>query len=389
MIPEAFLLANRCGFSLPAEYLPDLARMALRDPLLARRLLPVWGVRGMHFLSSVAEYNGLLLGDESVWQEAPTNLRLAWFARMRSVDPSRARAHAEASWNAEGLEFRKSLIDLFFIGVSESDAPFLEDRIQDRSKEIARVALQWSFLLRRGACYEAALSLGDDLLAGTAKHWPEVLDPVVKMVPSWSKGDAGIFLLSQLAPEDIFSGKKRGVVALAEQAARLSKLPEFSRAVIAAAVLHSDLAVLKEAIASGMNAPSAWADAGRFLKPADWNLLAIHLLKKERDLTENLSYAVFLEKAPLLWTPEHARFFFEAYVHYRLDPMSGIHEATDKRVQGMLEKASFSVPPELEGDLSKAWELAANPFMPSSDPINRFFDTLEFRNQLRKLCQRK
>ena len=308
---------------------------------------------------------------------------------MRSIAPDRARDVAANVWDNEGLEFRKSLIDLFYIGLSVTDQSFIDERVRDRSKEVARTALQWSFLLRSGDIYTAAASLGERLLTAESGEISDVPQPVSKLMPGWCNSDTGIFLLSLLAPADVFSGNGNRLSEWVKKAEQRGKLAGFSRAVISAAVLHNDPAVLKAAISSGLRSPAAWAEAGRFLKPADWNLLAIHLLKSERDLTENLSYAVFMEKAPMLWTPEHARFFFEAYVQYRMDPMSGIHDATEKRVQVLLEKAALGIPPDLEGDLNKAWDLVANPFMPQSDPIHRFFDTLAFRNELRKLCQRK
>lgn len=223
---------------------------------------------------------------------------------------------------------------------------------------------------------------------GEEIEWPEELKPLVRATPVVYGAHPELFLLSILDPADTVASNEKTMAKWLLYYEKAGKSRPLHTALITAGIRHRQTGYLKALIGQHIESPAAWKQAGRFLSPADWNELALVLLRYEEDLSENRSYHAMMETSPLFWSADHAQRFFSRYVEWRLDPMSGI-QGTAKVINEILEKAATAVPPEMLGDMEKAWNMVASPFLPQTDPIMGFFDTLEFRNELRKICLRR
>ncbi|MEV6266547.1 DUF5691 domain-containing protein [Kribbella sp. NPDC051936] len=137
--------ADTNGWGVPPEHLPALAdyarnRAEYRPLVIAaagRRarwladLNPEW--RFLH--AAVAESNDLEL-----WTHGNAIQRRAWLRAARSQDPDAARAALVEVWPAESAGTRADFLGLFADNLALPDEEFLESALDDRSREVRRLA---------------------------------------------------------------------------------------------------------------------------------------------------------------------------------------------------------------------------------------------------------
>ncbi|MET9269482.1 DUF5691 domain-containing protein [Kribbella sp. NPDC003557] len=137
--------ADANGWGVPPEHLPALAdyarnRAEYRPLVIAaagRRarwladLNPEW--RFLH--AAVAESNDLEL-----WTHGNAIQRRTWLRAARSQDPAAARAALVEVWPAESAGTRADFLGLFADNLALPDEEFLESALDDRSREVRRVA---------------------------------------------------------------------------------------------------------------------------------------------------------------------------------------------------------------------------------------------------------
>lgn len=162
---------ERAGLRLPAELLPlvleegdEKARRALR-PALGERGRWLAGFRESWSWAAAAPASDDELPDgaEEVWEEGSAAERGRVLARVRRLDPSRARDWLREVWKAEKAEARARFLATFEEDLSAGDEEFLEEALGDRSVQVRETAaallarLDGSAYSRRMA--ERALSL--------------------------------------------------------------------------------------------------------------------------------------------------------------------------------------------------------------------------------------
>jgi len=137
--------ADARGWGVPPEHLPALAdyarnRAEYRPLVVAaagRRatwlanLNPEW--RFLH--AAVAESN-----DPELWTHGNTLQRRTWLRTQRQHDPAAALEALREVWSTESAATRTDFLGLVGDGLSKQDEEFLEAALDDRSKDVRRVA---------------------------------------------------------------------------------------------------------------------------------------------------------------------------------------------------------------------------------------------------------
>jgi hypothetical protein len=137
--------ADARGWGVPPEHLPALAdfargRSEYRPLVVAaagRRaswladLNPDW--RFLH--AGVAESN-----DPEIWTHGNAIQRRSWFRSLRRRDPAAALDALREVWPTEAAATRAEFLGLLSEGLSPADEEFCEAALDDRSKEVRRVA---------------------------------------------------------------------------------------------------------------------------------------------------------------------------------------------------------------------------------------------------------
>jgi hypothetical protein len=137
--------AEARGWGVPPEHLPALADFARNRaeyrPLVVtaagRRaswladLNPEW--RFLH--AAVAESN-----DQELWTHGNALQRRTWLRVTRQRDPAAALEALREVWPTEAAATRADFLGLLADGLSQQDEEFLESALDDRAKEVRRIA---------------------------------------------------------------------------------------------------------------------------------------------------------------------------------------------------------------------------------------------------------
>ncbi|MFJ3303432.1 DUF5691 domain-containing protein [Streptomyces sp. NPDC086549] len=161
LLPQWLAAANARGFAAPPETLPALldaarGRTDLRPAVLAfagpralwlARLNPDW-----RFALRAAPGGGTTLPDpddasaademQRRWQEGLFAERVALLAAIRARRPAAARELLTSTWATERAEDRLMFLDSLRTGLSADDEPFLEQSLDDRSRNVRATAAE-------------------------------------------------------------------------------------------------------------------------------------------------------------------------------------------------------------------------------------------------------
>jgi hypothetical protein len=143
VLPECLAAVAGVGQRIPEKSLSNLLDLGKRQSHLREAIAPVLGKRGVWLAAQNSEWNYIAGDDrETVWETGSSAARLAWLKQQRYQEPDRAREHLESTWKDEVASDRTTLIEALQIGLSIADEPFLESALDDRSKEVRRVAAE-------------------------------------------------------------------------------------------------------------------------------------------------------------------------------------------------------------------------------------------------------
>ncbi len=77
---------------------------------------------------------------QTVWQTGRKSTRSLLLRKLRETDPALALGLVASTWSEESAEERAAFLKMLAAGLSMADEPFLEDSLDDRSREVRRVA---------------------------------------------------------------------------------------------------------------------------------------------------------------------------------------------------------------------------------------------------------
>lgn len=144
ILQEWLEAANRAGKHAPEEKLPELLDLVENLSSFTTTIEAVLGERG-RWLAAQNPTWALLAGIDSAparetWEIGSRARRVSFLKRLRASDSAQARELLQETWSGEGAEQRAALLNTFEQGLSLDDEPFLEEKLDDRSKEVRRVA---------------------------------------------------------------------------------------------------------------------------------------------------------------------------------------------------------------------------------------------------------
>ncbi|MER8221955.1 DUF5691 domain-containing protein [Streptomyces sp. NPDC094143] len=194
LLPQWLAAANARGFAPPPQLLPALldaarGRTDLRPAALEfagpralwlARLNPDW-----RFALRAAPGGGAALprpeDDDTtrrLWQEGLFAERVALLSALRSREPAAARELLASTWTTERAEDRLMFLDSLRTGLGPDDEPFLEQALDDRSRNVRATAaellstLPGSALAERMAVRAAACVAIDHTRTGRSAGTP-------------------------------------------------------------------------------------------------------------------------------------------------------------------------------------------------------------------------
>lgn len=133
------------GLRVPPERFPALAEYARTRPELRAVVAEAAGPRGPWLAELRPEWEFLATrvdDDPRVWELGTTGQRLAWLTRVRASDPGLARESVAGVWTSEPAPVRVQLLEILRAGLSTEDEAFLEGALDDRAKDVRRLAAE-------------------------------------------------------------------------------------------------------------------------------------------------------------------------------------------------------------------------------------------------------
>lgn len=146
LLPEWLAAVSARGLRVPPERLPVLADAARNRPELRAALAEAAGPRGPWLAALQPDWAFLAertdTDDPEVWTFGTIGQRRVWLAAVRSTDPGRARAALSEVWPAEPAPVRVQLLEVLRNRLSISDEEFLEAALDDRARDVRRLAAE-------------------------------------------------------------------------------------------------------------------------------------------------------------------------------------------------------------------------------------------------------
>src|SRR6185503_19756432 len=108
---------------------------------------------------------------KSVWETGNAEQRVSVLKRMRETEPAAARELIESTWKQDGADERTKFVEAMSVGLSQSDEPFLEAALDDRSKQVRGAAAELLAELPASAFVARMIARAEPLLsfqAGTS-----------------------------------------------------------------------------------------------------------------------------------------------------------------------------------------------------------------------------
>ena len=140
-LEEYIYLMRATNRQLPYDALPELLTMCVKDEELWRRLQPVLGERGRWLARLHPDWQLLLVEvSDHTWQHGSQAERLQMLLQLRQSDPKKALGYLYQTWPDESLREKRAFLQSLFVGLNETDEPFLEKNLDFPRKEVRELA---------------------------------------------------------------------------------------------------------------------------------------------------------------------------------------------------------------------------------------------------------
>jgi hypothetical protein len=140
VLPEWLCAVAKLGRHVPSELVPVLLDVARVDDSLRSLVMAAGGQRAQWLAGHNPEWAFGVTDSSASWETGSRDQRLAILRDLRVADPAEARGRIEDAWKTEPADVRVEFLSALEHGLSDSDAPFLESALDDRSKEVRRRA---------------------------------------------------------------------------------------------------------------------------------------------------------------------------------------------------------------------------------------------------------
>jgi hypothetical protein len=385
---------------IPFQLIPDLLDAMVREDSLVEMARPVLGQRGEWLMRQNPLWS-VLLAQPSSWETGSKKERLACLRKLRAEDPAKGRECLLGTWKSEPAALRAECLRLFTVGLSLADEPFLEQALDDKSKEVRNEAadllgtLAGSALVARMKARATTLvtmspkrllkraalqvELPPDLDAAAIRDGLEMGQHMVQGKLG-AKAGALLMILSSIPPSWWNEQLQQDPSALM----KLSAGNEWSEAVqfgwARAALRHRD-ASWAEVILRGNfkhgKTPFEWGQLARVLSPEQRARLVMDLIRE--DIVSFTSNQVSMHYATEImlafdesWPDELANL-----VHQKLLPLME-KEDIDWQLQHLSREVIKLYSPRFCNAVLAAWPAQAEP----TDGLRAWRDAIAFRAEI-------
>ncbi|GAA1534101.1 DUF5691 domain-containing protein [Kribbella lupini] len=176
---EWLRIAEAKGWGIPPEHLPALADYAKGRAEYRPLVIAAAGRRAAWLADLNPEWRFLheaVNDDPQLWTHGNSLQRRAWFRRLRESDPLAALEALREVWPTETAATRLEFLGSLRTKISKADEEFLEQALDDRSKDVRRLAAE---LLARVAGSQYSVRMSERVGA----HLMESQDVLVVTLP--------------------------------------------------------------------------------------------------------------------------------------------------------------------------------------------------------------
>lgn len=143
LLPEWLKLAAQSDRIAQPEALPQLLSLGATKSDLRAAIVPILGERGSWLAAHNQDWawvSGAVTENEDIWQTGEPTARLSFLARLRQTNPQQARELLTESWAKESPDDRAAFATTLGTSLGPDDESFLEAALDDKRKEVRRVA---------------------------------------------------------------------------------------------------------------------------------------------------------------------------------------------------------------------------------------------------------
>lgn len=412
LLPEWLTACAAARRRVPDAWLPNLLELARTQPSMRPFLQPAIGRRGAWLAALNPAWNFAIAAElpadpaacQAAWETAPRAERLSLLAQLRTSDPAAAREMLAGSWAAEKADDRATFLALFEQGLSLADEPMLEAALEDRSKEVRRVAISLLLGLPESALVLRMRDRAAAILAWQPASKATFLGlksgkPVQLLVTPPESADRAM-QRDGIEPKPPANRRSIGERAwLVEQIVRAVPPSTWTAAwgVSAAEILQATTqnewaAPLRLAWSQAAQSfgDAVWAEALLQADPHSSALFGVLEPQRQEALLLRLlrGDCVPLHRHPVLsmlrstnepWSPQLSRAAMTAvYQHMRR-----FHDSNDYQLRSALvDDFVHRLPPEMGDEIQRSWPKDAEVRERWQGPIDRLLFTLQFRREM-------
>ncbi|MEA5596183.1 DUF5691 domain-containing protein [Rivularia sp. UHCC 0363] len=141
ILPEWLKLTASAKKVVSPKYLPELLTLGKRQQNLRKDILPVLGKRGIWLAAQNPDWN-YVIGEniDNIWKSGSLEARRNLLEELRQSEAQKGRKQLQNIWSKEKASERAILLEGLKVGLSIDDEAFLEDALEDRSKQVRDVA---------------------------------------------------------------------------------------------------------------------------------------------------------------------------------------------------------------------------------------------------------
>ncbi|MEM8531686.1 MAG: DUF5691 domain-containing protein [Chloroflexota bacterium] len=409
----------QAGYRIPETMLPSLLDSCRTNEELHPLLPVVIGKRG-HWLAAqnpawhyasidVAASIALEVDNEQAdaaraeqWETSTRAQRLALLRQLRQRNPDKAREILLTTWAKEKANDRVDFLETFSTGLSQADEPFLENALDDRSKEVRRVAINLLGRMPESRLVQRMIERVAPLFEYAPKQKASVLPPKPERKPK----------LTITPLETIDDAMKRdGITDHREKGKKAWRLQQMLAVIppsywsdrwgappedllVAAAESDWEAALINGWIrATDQYADPAWARAFlaqdqfsskeqfqvgyliEMLPPEQREAYLIPILKKSTNIQEEL-----IRSSRHRWSPELTK-----VVLYRIrSAIKNTDTRSTWRLQSLIKDISVHIPPTMLHDVTNGWPTNAKVWHAVEAAVESCIATVQFRYDMLK-----
>lgn len=422
LLQEWLTYAHAAGQRVPEEYLPALLDKGVKQNTLRDAIIPVLGQRGYWlarhnhaWMYAVSQWELLYTtttfydkaehrqAREAAWQTGENMFRQTLLQDARERDSAFGRSLVQSTWKADGANDRSTFIALLETGLCLDDEPFLEQALDDRSKDVRHIAAHLLAALPQSRFVQRMIVRASDMFY-VKRNWQGKLQ--IEFVPPEKLDAAMIRDGIGDRPTHMPIGEKawwlRQIIAAIPPSHWCVQWQAPPAELVQVATTH----IWKDALLHG------WAQASCRYRDTQWaeallapdvikhleesyrdmvlaslpsdnqETLVLEHIKEQKGLGSSLSQTL-LSVCQHPWSASFTR----AIVDYVRQYIEGKRTAAEWNIKYMLKEYALFMDASLVDDIATGWPTESKAWATWESTVEQMIETLRLRSAIRKSFQ--